>query len=78
MHDARPLETASTAAAVEAVADANGAALQADIRRALAALHRIPAEEFTGADHAYRVELPEYQRSARPPEIGRSMKEVRR
>ncbi len=50
-------ETASTPAAAEAVADATGAALQADIPRALAALHRVPAEEFTGADHAFRAAL---------------------
>jgi hypothetical protein len=50
-------EPASTPAAAEAVADATGAALQADMPRALAALHRVRAEEFTGADHAFRAAM---------------------
>jgi hypothetical protein len=49
--------TTGNPAATQAVADATGAALQADIPRALAVLHRVPAEEFTGADHAFRAAM---------------------
>jgi hypothetical protein len=50
-------KSTSSPAAEQAVANATGAALQADSARALAALHRVPAEEFAGADHAFRAAM---------------------
>ena len=47
--------TASTPAAVQAVADATGAALQADTGRAVARLGAVPAAQFEGDDHTFRT-----------------------
>ena len=44
----------SSPAATQAVTDATGAALQADGQKAVAILSAIPAEEFVGAERAFR------------------------
>lgn len=49
----------SSPAAIHAVANATGAALQADTARALAALRGVPASEFAGADLAFRSSMLE-------------------
>ena len=49
----------SSPAAIDAVANATGAALQADSARALAALRGVPAGEFAGADLAFRSSMLE-------------------
>ena len=50
---------ASSTAAVAAVADATGAALQADMPRALKALRRIPANEYAGEEAIFRAAMLE-------------------
>ena len=50
---------ASSPAAVDAVAGATGAALQADTARALAILARVGADEFVGDDLAFRSSMLE-------------------
>jgi hypothetical protein len=52
-----PSTGASSPAAAAAVADATGAALQADVRRALEALCGVPADEFAGVDGVFRVAM---------------------
>ena len=49
----------SSSAAEGAVADATGAALQADMPRALEALRRVPASEWSGAEQTFRSAMLE-------------------
>ena len=49
----------SSDGAAAAVADATGAALQADMPRALGALRRVPANEYGGADQTFRTAMLE-------------------